>query len=105
MFRINSVDLRFLKEIYWVVAALETFLSSFFSICFCKSPQHDEVACLLVALLLLFQSWQGLPRTAQWGHLSPTAICAQVLLIRPSESTFLIPLPQPWLPELHGPRC
>lgn len=44
------------------------------------------------------RSWQGLPRIAQWGHLSPTAICAQVLLIQPSESTFLIPLPQPLLP-------
>lgn len=42
---------------------------------------RSEVAYLLCVLLLPFLSWQGLPWTAQQGHLPPTAICAQVLLI------------------------
>lgn len=70
-------------------ATLETLLSSL------QILPHVKVAHLLAVLLLPLQSWQGLPRTAQWGHLSPMAICAQVLLIRPFESTFLKPLPKP----------
>lgn len=42
-----------------------------------------KVGYLLAVPLLPLQSWQGLPRTAQRGHLSPMAICVQVLLIRP----------------------
>lgn len=49
---------------------------------------RSEVAYLLCVLLLQFLSWQGLPWTAQQGHLPPTAICAQVLQIPHSLSTF-----------------
>lgn len=67
------------------------FLASVFS----NLATRSEVAHLLCVLLLPFRSWQGLPWAAQRGHLPPTAICAQVLLIPPSLSTFpswLLPL-------------
>lgn len=60
------------------------FLASVFS----NLATRSEVAHLLCVLLLPFRSWQGLPWAAQRGHLPPTAICAQVLLIPPSLSTF-----------------
>lgn len=60
------------------------FLASVFS----NLTTRSEVARLLRVLLLPFQSWQGLPRAAQQGHLPPASICAQVLLIPPSPSTF-----------------
>lgn len=84
---------------YCFPAALETLLS------FLQILPHVKVVRLLAVLLLPLQSWQGLPRTAQWGHLSPMAICAQVLLIRPFESTFLKPLPKSLLPHSHRPTC
>lgn len=56
---------------------------------------RSEVAYLLCVLLLPFRSWQGLPRTAQRGHLPPTAICAQVLLIPLSVNLSLSPSPVP----------
>lgn len=83
---------------YCFSAVLETLLS------FLQILPHVQVACLLAILLLPLQSWQGLPRTAQWGHLSPMAICAQVFLIRPFESTFLKPLPKSLLPLSHRPH-
>lgn len=55
------------------------FLASVFS----NLATRSEVVHLLCVLLLPFRSWHGLPWAAQRGHLPPTAICAQVLLIPP----------------------
>lgn len=41
----------------------------------------SAVVYLLCVLLSLSLGWQGVPWTAQQGHLPPTAICAQVFLI------------------------
>lgn len=98
----NSMDVKPSNKTsggYCLPASLETLLS------FLQILPHVKVARLLAVLLLPLQSWQDLPRTAQWGHLSPMAICAQVLLIRPFGSTFLKPLPKPLLPHPHILTC
>lgn len=99
----NSMDVKRSNKTsggYCFPAALGTLLRFFLQIL-----PHVKVVRMLAVLLLPLQSWQGLPRTAQWGHLSPMAICAQVVLIRPFESTFLKNLPKPFLPHSHRPTC
>ena len=66
--------------------------NAFFSICFPKSSHPFWGSLFALRTSVTVSELAGTVWTAQQGHLPPTAICAQVLLIPLSLSTFL-PLP------------
>lgn len=77
----DEVFLSFFSHVSLVLVTFFEHETYFLASVFPNFTSFSPVVYLLCVLLSLSLGWQGVPWTAQRGHLPPTAICAQVFLI------------------------